>query len=248
LEPSCTAQCQEPRPDPPSMLDHLQTAFDEFDHKAPKKSVFERAVAFINVMSLFTPVGEVITLKEVTISAPRIGSARAAQRGGVLNKIGGWFGRIFNRAEKGGSAVTEESGSNTYDGLETFDDFARMGGDDVAGAAVGSADRGVTSTFSLTKHGELTNGVYTVSKEAMKKHVFDLGQGKSIFYPSLNAEEAVLKAAQYADEAGLWIGNKAKVPVLNTNIGRLGNDSPTNVINVYRNSNGFIHGSPGTIR
>jgi hypothetical protein len=94
----------------------------------------------------------------------------------------------------------------------------------------------------------LTNGVYTVSKEAMKKHIFDLGQGKSIFYPSLNVEKAVLKAAQYADEAGLWIGNKAKVTVLNTNIGRLGNGSPTNVINVYRNSNGFIHGSPGTIR
>jgi hypothetical protein len=110
------------------------------------------------------------------------------------------------------------------------------------------AAKEVGNAFSLTKYGELTNGVYTVSKEAMKKHVFDLGQGKSIFYPSLNAEEAVLKAAQYADEAGLWIGNKAKVPVLNTNIGRLGNGSPTNFINVYRNSNGFIHGSPGTIR
>jgi RHS repeat-associated protein len=119
---------------------------------------------------------------------------------------------------------------------------------DMAASGAAGGAKGVTSAFSLTKHGELTNGVYTVSKEAMKKHVFDLGQGKSIFYPSLNAEEAVLKAAQYADEAGLWIGNKAKVPVLNTNIGRLGNDSPTNVINVYRNSNGFIHGSPGTIR
>jgi len=82
----------------------------------------------------------------------------------------------------------------------------------------------------------------------MKKHVFNTGQGKSIFYSTSNADEAVLKAAQYADEAGLWIGNKAKVPMLNTNIGTLGNGSPTNVINVYRNSKGFIHGSPGTIR
>lgn len=82
----------------------------------------------------------------------------------------------------------------------------------------------------------------------MKKHVFNTGQGRSIFYSTLNADEAVLKAAQYADEAGLWIGNKAKVPVLNTNIGTLGNGSPTNVINVYRNSKGFIHGSPGTIK
>ena len=82
----------------------------------------------------------------------------------------------------------------------------------------------------------------------MKKHVVGGVPGRSIFYPTLNANEAVLKAAQYADDAGLWIGNKAKVPVLNTNIGTLGNGTPTNFINVYRNSNGFIHGSPGTIR
>lgn len=107
---------------------------------------------------------------------------------------------------------------------------------------------GLENTFSLNKHGELTNGVYTVSKEAMKKHVFDLGQGRSVFYSTLDAEEAVLKAAQYADEAELWVGNKAKVPVLNMNVGTLGNGTPTNVINVYRNSNGFIHGSPGSIR
>ncbi|MEO6286522.1 MAG: DUF6443 domain-containing protein [Dyadobacter sp.] len=102
--------------------------------------------------------------------------------------------------------------------------------------------------FTLTKHGELTNGVYTVSQEAMKKHLFGSVQGKSVFYPYLNASEAVLKAAQYADEAGLWIGNKAKVPVINTSIGTLGNGQPTYIINVYRNSNGFIHGSPGSIR
>jgi RHS repeat-associated protein len=114
--------------------------------------------------------------------------------------------------------------------------------------ATNVAAKSVKNAFTFTKHGELTNGIYTVSKEAMKKHVFNTGQGKSIFYPTLNADEAVLKAAQYADEAGLWIGNKAKVPVINTNIGTLGNGSPTNVINVYRNSNGFIHGSPGTIR
>ena len=99
--------------------------------------------------------------------------------------------------------------------------------------------------FWRTKHNELTNGVYTVSKEAMKKHVFGAMKGKSVFYPYLDAEEAVLKAAQYADEMGLWIGNKAKVPVKNTNIGTLGNGKPTNIINVYKNSNGSIHGSPG---
>lgn len=77
----------------------------------------------------------------------------------------------------------------------------------------------------MTKHGELTNGVYTVSQEAMKKHVFVGVSGRSIFYPTLNANESVLKAAQYADDAGLWIynaGTKAKVPVLDTNIGTAG--------------------------
>ena len=99
--------------------------------------------------------------------------------------------------------------------------------------------------FTLTRHGELTNGLYTVSKESMKKHVFGGEQGKSIFYPTLDAEDAVLKAAQHADEAGLWINNKAKVTVLNTNIGTLGNGQPTNIINVYRNSREHIHGAPG---
>ena len=97
------------------------------------------------------------------------------------------------------------------------------------------------AAFTLTRHGELTNGVYTVSTEAMKKHVVGGVPGRSMFYPTLNANESVLKAAQFADEAGLWIRNKAKVPVSNTNIGTLGNGSPTNVINIYRNSNGFIH-------
>jgi hypothetical protein len=79
----------------------------------------------------------------------------------------------------------------------------------------------------------------------MKKHIIDLIQGKSIFYKGINPEEAVLKVAQYADKAGLWVVNKAKVEVLNTYIGRLGNGFPKNVINVYKNSNGYIHASPG---
>ncbi|ALR31283.1 hypothetical protein ATE47_12450 [Chryseobacterium sp. IHB B 17019] len=110
------------------------------------------------------------------------------------------------------------------------------------------ADNIIAEGFSLNKHGELTNGIYTVSQEAMKKHVFGGIAGKSLFYSSVDANIAVLKAAQYADEAGLWIGNKAKVTVTNTNIGVLGNGTHTNVINVYKNSNGYVHGSPGTMR
>ncbi|MFT4169627.1 MAG: RHS repeat-associated core domain-containing protein, partial [Dysgonomonas sp.] len=113
---------------------------------------------------------------------------------------------------------------------------------------IGKLGKYAEKSFFLTRHGELTNGIYTVSQEAMKKHIFDGVAGKNLFYPTLNANEVVLKAAQHADNVGLWIGNKAKVPVLNTNIGTLGNGKPTNIINVYRNSNGFIHGSPGSIR
>jgi hypothetical protein len=111
-------------------------------------------------------------------------------------------------------------------------------------AARGAAERGRT----LTKQGELTDGVYTVSTEAMKKHVFGGVSGKSIFYPTFNANEIVLNAAQYADDAGLWIynaGTKAKVPVLNSNIGTTGLGNPTNIINIYRKSNGMIHGALG---
>ena len=101
------------------------------------------------------------------------------------------------------------------------------------------------NTLKITKNGELTNGIYTVSNEAMKKHVFGGIEGRSIFYPTLNANEAVLKAAQLADNARLWKGTKAKIQVINSNIGTLGNGKPTNVINIYRNKRGYIHGSPG---
>jgi hypothetical protein len=40
----------------------------------------------------------------------------------------------------------------------------------------------------------------------------------------------------------------AKVLILLTNVGKLGNRKPTNVINVYKNKNGTIHGTPGISR
>ncbi|MBB6126348.1 DUF6443 domain-containing protein [Mucilaginibacter lappiensis] len=98
------------------------------------------------------------------------------------------------------------------------------------------------------RHGNLTNGKYTVIKEAMSKHIYNLTpwDNKSLFFPEIDAEEVVLDAAEYADQHGLWEGNKAKVPVDNSNIGTTGiSNTSTNVINVYRNNNGSIHGSPG---
>jgi len=139
------------------------------------------------------------------------------------------FGAIDIASFFPGNGVATAVRSPGASSLRVLDDAVEVGGD----------------AFSLTRHGQLTNGVYTVSKESMKSHVVGGIEGKSIFYPTINAEEAVLKAAQYADEMGLWIGNKAKVQVTNTNIGTLGDGTPTNVINVYRKETGFIHGSPG---
>lgn len=102
-----------------------------------------------------------------------------------------------------------------------------------------------TRNISFNKHGALTDGVYTVSIEGMKKHVFGGVSGRSVFYPTFDPNRAVLKAAQYADKNNLWKGNKAKILIENINIGTLGNGNPTNYMNVYRNSKGFIHGSPG---
>lgn len=86
----------------------------------------------------------------------------------------------------------------------------------------------------------------TVSIEGMKKHVFGGVSGRSMFYPTIDANKTILKGAQYADKHNLWKNNRAKVRIKNTNIGTLGNGQPTNYINIYRNNKGFIHGTPGS--
>lgn len=74
-----------------------------------------------------------------------------------------------------------------------------------------------------------------------------LRAGKSQFLSGVDAEKAVLDAAAYADDAGLWVGNKAKVFVENGPVGALGTTGElTNWINVYRTRTGFVHGSPGS--
>ena len=69
-----------------------------------------------------------------------------------------------------------------------------------------------------------------------------------MFLPGVDSYRTVLRAAEIADEQGLWLysnGTKAK-GTMHENVGRLGsNDQLTNVVNVYRDSNNVIHGSPG---
>lgn len=102
------------------------------------------------------------------------------------------------------------------------------------------------ATF-LTRDGELSNGSYTVSSAKMAPHMSgSLASGKSQFLYWVDAHTAALDAAAYADEAGLWVGNKATVFVENGPVGVLGNTGElTDWLNVYRTDTGFIHASPG---
>lgn len=103
---------------------------------------------------------------------------------------------------------------------------------------------------SLTRHGQLTNGAYALDTAGMAPHeTGSLVLGKSQFLYRLNSGQLVLDASAYADQAGLWTlnaGAKAKV----TFSVPIGIDAqtglPTNTLNLYRTSSGFIHGSPGS--
>jgi hypothetical protein len=100
------------------------------------------------------------------------------------------------------------------------------------------------------RHGVLTDGTYRVSGQANLRHTYGHAPpGRSHFNPDTDVDQLTLDAAQYADQANLWTlndGKKAKI-VFDQDIGfhdRSGQS--TNVINVYRRSNGTIHGSPGS--
>lgn len=72
------------------------------------------------------------------------------------------------------------------------------------------------------------------------------GAGKSQWFWGVDAEQATLDAALYADQHGLWEAGKAKVPVTNGDVGvHAVTGEPTNWINVYRDSLGRVHGAPG---
>jgi RHS repeat-associated protein len=100
---------------------------------------------------------------------------------------------------------------------------------------------------SINRHGQLTNGTYTIDAAGMAPHkTGSLAGGKSQWWSGVDAERATLDAAAYADANNLWVGAKAKVPATNGTVGVLGRTGePTEWINVYRNANGFVHGAPG---
>jgi len=124
-------------------------------------------------------------------------------------------------------------------------------------ASVGAEEPGADEGFEapeayLNRHGQLTNGTYTLNEPDMAPHMpmtAVAGSGKSVFLSTVNADQAVLDAAAFADANNLWTGANnatAKVYVLNGPIGVLGRTGElTNWINLYRTDTLFLHGSPG---
>ena len=99
----------------------------------------------------------------------------------------------------------------------------------------------------VNKQGLLTNGAYTLDQPGMAPHLTgNLASGKSQSFYRLNVQQLTLDAAAYADKAGLWIGNKAKVKFDGPIGVHAGTGKPTSVLNLYRSSTGHVHSAPGT--
>ena len=112
-----------------------------------------------------------------------------------------------------------------------------------------AANSGFTAPRVFTnRHAFLTNGKYSLDSPGMAPHITGATTtGKSQFLYRVNSDKAVLDAAAYADEAGLWVGNKAKVFVEDGPVGVIGRTGElTSWINVYRTRTGMVHGAPGS--
>jgi RHS repeat-associated protein len=131
-------------------------------------------------------------------------------------------------------------------------------GDDFAAAFVGGPEFklleqsmikiGMWNAPKIFKNirGQLTNGRYILDSTGMEKHLTgNLATEKSQFLFNIDAQKAVLDAASYADNMGLWVNNQAKVTVTNGPVGVLGKTGGlTSCIEVTRTATGFVHGWP----
>jgi RHS repeat-associated protein len=132
--------------------------------------------------------------------------------------------------------------------IQPIKQFKALGRHPSGGGELPPGDNFTPPEITRNRHGQLTNGDYTLDSSGMIKHqTGSLSEGKSQFLSGVDADKAVLDAAAYADQYGLWQGSKAKVPVSNGPVGVHGGTGElTSTINVYRNRNGFIHGAPGS--
>ncbi len=88
------------------------------------------------------------------------------------------------------------------------------------GGGVANDATGGTPKVYTNGKGQLTNGQYTLDANGMKAHLTgSTTSGKSQFLYGVDAGKATLDAASYADANNLWVGNKAKVPVIDGVIG-----------------------------
>ena len=138
-----------------------------------------------------------------------------------------------------------------------FNEIEQVVGNETAEIEVGEVIEGESeftpSKIYYDKQGNLTNGSYTINDSDMLPHKNGT-LGKSQFLSDVDAEKAVLDAAEYADKYNLWETNtgnpndfacKAKVYVENGPVGITGDGKLTNYINVYRTKTGQVHGCPG---
>ena len=141
--------------------------------------------------------------------------------------------------------------------IAEFNEIEQVVGNETAEIEVGEVIEGESeftpSKIYYDKQGNLTNGSYTINDSDMLPHKNGT-LGKSQFLSDVDAEKAVLDAAEYADKYNLWETNtgnpndfacKAKVYVENGPVGITGDGKLTNYINVYRTKTGQVHGCPG---
>jgi hypothetical protein len=108
--------------------------------------------------------------------------------------------------------------------------------------------------MSRDRHGNLTDGVYSVNDIKNRPHAYETRQeGKSYFHEGTDLGMLGLHAAAIADRDNLWrsdipgeFARKAKVrfdqPVgIHQRTGQ-----PTHTVNVMRRKTGTIHISPGS--
>jgi len=175
--------------------------------------------------------------------------------------------------------INPESGGEVRGGLKIVDELARNADElpalvkgvekslpeigavktpnAIVEAAKGAGDSFKAPEIYTNAKGQITNGTYIIDSVGMANHTSgSTTSGKSQFLFGVDADKAVLDAASYADEYGLWkpssgnpadFADKAKIPVVNGNVGVTGNGSPSNYINVYRTQTNFVHGSPGNL-
>ena len=143
--------------------------------------------------------------------------------------------------------------SNVHDFAVGTGQFVVHNCPDPNGGAGGNGGGFSPRSKYLDANGNLTDGVHTVNPTDTAPHLpLTAGPGKSVFLSGVDAQTALLDAAQYADENGLWQApnfDQATVYVTNGPVGIIGRTGElTNWLTVSRALGSrvfhWIHGWP----